>query len=160
MPDVINAQAGTENRTNIRDLAVKKNGLPKGVKVVTEKDNGLDRNSFLKLLVKELSNQDPLQPVNDKEFISQMAQFSSLEQMHNVAKSVEGLKSMQANNLLGKYVTGKDFVNQRPVNGVVTGVIHDASGNAFLRVSGKQIKISDVSRVTMSTPDAPRAMPP
>lgn len=48
------------------------------------KKNDLDKNVFLRLLTTQLSNQDPLNPMEDKEFIAQMAQFSSLEQMQNL----------------------------------------------------------------------------
>ena len=53
---------------------------------------GLDRDAFLRLLTTQLANQDPLNPLDDKEFVAQLAQFSSLEQLSNISESIEGFK--------------------------------------------------------------------
>ncbi len=61
-----------------------------------DKDNKLkldrskmDKNGFLKLMMTQLQHQDPLSPMDNKDFIAQMAQFSSVEQMANIAKNTE-----------------------------------------------------------------------
>ncbi|WP_215190900.1 flagellar hook capping FlgD N-terminal domain-containing protein [Exiguobacterium sp. s7] len=51
--------------------------------------NQYDQSMFLKLLLAQLANQDPMSPMEDREFISQMAQFSSLEQMQTISKQLD-----------------------------------------------------------------------
>jgi len=55
----------------------------------TKVTNELDREAFLKLLIVQLRNQDPLEPMEDKEFIAQLAQFSNLEQMQIMNRTIE-----------------------------------------------------------------------
>ncbi len=54
--------------------------------------SALDRDAFLRLLTTQLAHQDPLNPLDDKEFVAQLAQFSSLEQMTNMAEAMTEMK--------------------------------------------------------------------
>jgi flagellar basal-body rod modification protein FlgD len=71
--------------------------------------SGLNKDEFLQLLVGQLKNQNPLSPVGSQEFMSQMAAFSTLEQVTNLAVSNEELNGMIATNqsltLVGHQVT-------------------------------------------------------
>jgi len=143
----------TEMLRNKRRQPVDRKGNPMPIR--KSGYDALDKNSFLKLLVTQLSKQDPTNPMNDREFISQMAQFSSLEQMNNVANSMNKLRASQANQLIGKLVQGKDFVTDKPIQGIVTKATFDNHGEVFLSVNGRQIKLDDISEVTHVTPIEP-----
>jgi len=84
----------------------------------------LGKDDFLKLLITQLSHQDPTAPMQDKEFIAQMAQFSSLEQMTSMASDFGKLTAMlagsEASAALGKNVELID--GDRVVQGTVKAV--------------------------------------
>ena len=85
--------------------------------------NELGKDDFLKLLITQLQNQDPTSPMENTEFISQMAQFSSLEQMTNMsssfAKMAEFINSSEAAATLGKTVELN--IGDANVQGIVEG---------------------------------------
>jgi len=72
----------------------------------TKKSTGSDalgKDAFLKILMTQLQNQDPLNPMQDKDFIAQMATFTSLEQLTNMGKSIDSLVSAQGQSQLVSY---------------------------------------------------------
>lgn len=77
-----------------------------------QKGSNMDKDSFMLLLVTQFKYQDPLNPMEDKEFIAQLAQFSSLEQLMNLNTSMEGLtdatnnqQMINATSYIGKNVS-------------------------------------------------------
>ena len=84
----------------------------------------MDKDDFLKILITQLTTQDPSQPLQDKDFIAQMAQFSSLEQMTNMATSFGKVSSVmsasQAVSTIGKNVEIE--VGGQTVKGLVSAV--------------------------------------
>lgn len=76
--------------------------------------NSLGKQDFLQLLVTQLQNQDPLQPMENTEFVAQLAQFSSLEQLTNVNDQLAGVQmgqisisNLQATDLVGQEITAR-----------------------------------------------------
>lgn len=100
----------------------------------------LGKNEFLKILVTQLQNQDPLNPVDDKEFIAQMAQFSTLEQMYALN---EGVMLSRAYSLIGKTIVSEvisqDGYSTETVIGKVDSVM-TSNGEIFLGIGEKYIK--------------------
>ncbi len=137
----VNVQETLQNQEKI-----KKNGLA-GVEV-RETPQQLGKNDFLKLLVTQLSYQDPTSPVKDQQFIAQMAQFSSLEQMQNMASSLGRLADRQAHELIGRYVMGRDFVSGENVGGIAQALFYDKEGKSFLKVNGRAIALKEVQLIS------------
>lgn len=98
----------------------------------------LGKDDFLKLLVGQLKNQDPLNPTSDTDFIGQMAQFSQLEQTTNMAAANEQLiaeqRGARAVALIGRTVTYPDATGA-PTTGVVERV-EWVDGKPSLTVGG------------------------
>lgn len=106
----------------------------------------LGKDEFLQLLVCQMKNQDPLEPEKDTDFIAQLAQFSSLEQMQNLN---ETSTNSQAFGLVGKYVrinTKTATGSLSEVNGVVD-YITIKDGKAQLSVQGKLYNMSELVEV-------------
>ena len=104
-----------ENQVNSYNKTLVQNGR--------KTSNELGKDDFLKLLITQLSNQDPTNPMENTEFISQMAQFSSLEQMTNMStsfsKMASFINSSEAASTLGKTVELK--IGYTTTTGIVEG---------------------------------------
>src|SRR4051812_29061388 len=102
-------------------------------------DQVLGKDDFLKLMVAQMKNQDPMNPSDDKDNIAQMAQFSSLEQITNLATATQELAnkmSMTQNvGLMGHTVTytGTDGT---AVSGAVDGLDIAKDGTTTVSVDG------------------------
>ncbi len=119
----------------------------------------MGKDAFLKLLVTELKHQDPTQPMQDREFISQMAQFSALEQMTNVSKSMDALnrsaRSSEAYSLLGKRVEAFNPATGRAVEGEVSRIYY-RENDIRLLINDTELGLSDVHAVL---PPREKALP-
>lgn len=126
-----------------------------------KQNNVLGKDDFLRLLMAQLQNQDPMNPMEDREFIAQMATFSSLEQMTNLNKSMEGFiksqnkqQALAMQQYLGSEVTWQEvyYVDEEPFVETKTGTVTSISmneGNAKLITNdGSEISLEQLVKVT------------
>jgi len=124
--DIINA---SENKANERNT------------------DGLGKDDFLKLLITQLTHQDPMNPVDDKEFIAQMAQFSTLEQMQNMNSDFSQIKAF---SMIGKTVTASIINKGTNAQEVIQGIVDSVTienGKSILNVNGKDVPVDSVISV-------------
>jgi len=110
----------------------------------------LTQNDFLKLLVAQMTQQDPLNPKSDVEMIPQMVSFTQLEQSKSMQSDIASLRSqqeiLQANSLLGRTVEIQDE-SKAKVTGLVTAVQMEA-GTPKLVVNGTRYDLSNLLSIT------------
>jgi len=113
----------------------------------------LGKDEFLLLLTQQLKYQDPLSPMDNQEFIAQMAQFSALEQTKNLNESMENFLNVlalndqraQAVSLLGHEVSGSDVLGEQ-VSGKVDAIRFE-SGLPVLLIDKHEVMFSDVELI-------------
>ena len=139
----------------------------------TDPGGELDKNAFLKLLVTQLENQDPLDPQDNSEFVAEMAQFSSLEQMTNMNESLGKINTLVSNmdtsvlvgqlsSMIGKGLdweepvqttdeNGNPVITSESLSGVITGVnVSDGVTKVVVETEDGQkykVDIANISRV-------------
>jgi len=117
----------------------------------------LGKDAFMRLLVNQIKNQDPLEPTDNTAYLSQLAQFSSLEQMQALNDNIVGLAVLQQNNalmaqltqssaLIGQRVTYMDPATGQPKTGTV-GSVKIMDNLAVLSIGGQDVPLVNVSEV-------------
>ncbi|MER2059327.1 MAG: flagellar hook assembly protein FlgD [Niallia sp.] len=116
--------------------------------------SSLGKDDFLKILITQLQNQDPSNPMDDKEFIAQMAQFSSLEQMQNLNSSMTNLISLQTQSnlisygqFMGQEVNWSKIETDEAGNSITSSGVGKVTSVAFTGDS-VEFTLDDGSKVT------------
>ncbi|MDQ1394815.1 MAG: flagellar basal-body rod modification protein FlgD [Acidimicrobiaceae bacterium] len=141
MTNAINALTATNAATTTASAAA------------TGTDNTVNKDTFLKLLVAQLKNQNPMSPTDGTQFLQQTAQFTMVETLQDIAKQSTSMLSSQhateAVGMLGQHVSGKSS-DGKDVTGIVTGM-HLVDGNPQLKVNGQEIAFTSVTEVDRPT---------
>lgn len=121
-------------------------GSPKG------QGNTLGKDEFLKILIAQIRNQDPMQPLQDKDFIAQMAQFTSVEQLVLLSSEFKKFTNSIgfASALIGKHISWEteSLHGADPV--IRSGIVQSVAvtdGEAFAVVDGERIAVSRILEV-------------
>jgi flagellar basal-body rod modification protein FlgD len=107
----------------------------------------LTTDDFMNMFLAQLQNQDPTQPMDNTQMLSQLSQMSMLQTFQGVEKALAGSQLAQSSALIGKHVTGMDVSNQ-PVDGVVTSVTQSTDAGLVLQVGTQYVKPDSVTVVT------------
>lgn len=114
----------------------------------------LKTEDFIKMMITQLQNQDPMEPAKNEALLAQMSQISQLESSTQLQSSLKTLvlqnNLSSAGSMIGKMVQGKDAVGQE-LEGVVSSVrVED--GELFLELdSGKKMSLSDVTNIASAS---------
>src|SRR6478752_3420459 len=120
------------------------------------KSNDLDQNAFLKLMIAQLKNQDPMKPQDPSQFMSQLAQFSQVTSTQNMEKSITGLSDsmrstqvINGTNLMGHQILSPADSYKIEAGGTVSGSAEAPKGISSLKVivkdsAGTEVRTFDI----------------
>lgn len=109
-------------------------------------NNGMDKDAFLQLLVAQMKYQDPLEPTSNTEYISQYAQFSQVEQMQNMASSMDLQRASQLVGEMVRVKTTNSSGDTNYVEGKVDYVAYE-NGKAYVSINESLYSIDDLDTV-------------
>jgi flagellar basal-body rod modification protein FlgD len=113
----------------------------------SSKSATVDYDQFLQLLVAEMRNQDPTNPTDPTEHVSQLASFSAVEQQVKANTVLSSLLAVEANQILGKFVTSSDGLT----SGVVVSVsLSSNNGLSATLEDGTTISLGSGIRISAS----------
>jgi flagellar basal-body rod modification protein FlgD len=111
----------------------------------------LGQEDFFELLATQLANQDPLSPMENTEYIAQMASFNTLESMNSLASSFSAFSAQQGfmtvQSVLGRQVTVQDGDNE--VSGLASAV-HVSNGKTQVTINGTDYPATNILRVEIA----------
>ncbi len=134
---------------NIVNGEIQKNGVSaaEAKNNQTAKSGDLDKEAFLQLLVTQMKYQDPLEPTDNTEYVSQLATFSELEQMTNLVASSDLTRASQ---LVGQYVTVKqknETTGEETITGGKVDYVSVENGKGYLNIGDSKYSIDDLDSV-------------
>ncbi len=134
---------------NIVNGEIQKNGVSaaEAKNNTTAKSGDLDKEAFLQLLVTQMKYQDPLEPTDNTEYVSQLATFSELEQMTNLVASSDLTRASQ---LVGQYVTVKEkneTTGEETLKGGKVDFVTVENGKGYLNIGDSKYSIDDLDSV-------------
>jgi flagellar basal-body rod modification protein FlgD len=151
MSDISAAGTGTTTQQPTAQLPAGDTAVAGGGTASTSTLNGVNSDTFLKLLISQLENQDPDNPTDPTQFLSETADFEEVQQLSALSTDMTSLVSAQqssaATSMLGQQVAGTD-ASGNPVSGIVTGVQLTSSG-PVLTVGNDSVPFSGVTAVTI-----------
>lgn len=111
----------------------------------------LGKEEFLRLFVNQLKYQNPLKPLEGSEFASQLAQFSSLEQLYNLNKGMDQMISFQysLNNGIATSLIGKTVKTQDDVVAKVVGISFSNGITSLLLDNNERVTLSQVKEISL-----------
>lgn len=129
---------------------------------VEEKKLGKDE--FLKILITQLQNQDPMQPMQDRDFIAQMAQFSSVEQLMNISTQMNTMQQTlgMSSNMIGKQITWiaqKDAANtdgEQSTTQIKSGIVDSIlvrDNQMYAKVGRDEVEMKYITEIRMPSAD-------